>query len=111
MLSRAFLNNPGDFLLSHAVTRAVPSAPAGLTSVFGMGTGVTCRQNHRKSCETTFDLCSLYFDLCSLPHDESLYGRRAKNKVQSTKFKRDLRESNSGVAFTKASSRKREFVA
>src|SRR5882672_909846 len=41
-LSRAFsLNNPGDFLLSHAVTRAVPSAPAGLTSVFGMGTGVT----------------------------------------------------------------------
>ena len=34
-------NNPGDFLLSHTVTRAVPSAPAGLTSVFGMGTGVT----------------------------------------------------------------------
>ena len=42
MLSRAFLGiNPGDFLLSHAVSRAVPSAPAGLTSVFGMGTGVT----------------------------------------------------------------------
>ena len=40
-LERAFLNNPGDFLLSHAVARAVPSAPAGLTSVFGMGTGVT----------------------------------------------------------------------
>jgi hypothetical protein len=41
-LERAFvLNNPGDFLLSHAVSRAVPSAPAGLTSVFGMGTGVT----------------------------------------------------------------------
>ena len=38
---RLFLNNPGDFLLSHAVTRAVPSAPTGLTSVFGMGTGVT----------------------------------------------------------------------
>ena len=36
-----FGNNPGDFLLSHTVTRAVPSAPAGLTSVFGMGTGVT----------------------------------------------------------------------
>jgi hypothetical protein len=35
------LNNPGDFLLSHAATRAVPSAPRGLTSVFGMGTGVT----------------------------------------------------------------------
>ena len=41
MRSRAFLNNPGDFLLSHTVTRAVPSAPTGLTSVFGMGTGVT----------------------------------------------------------------------
>ena len=41
MLSRAFVNNPGDFLLSHAVSRAVPSAPTGLTSVFGMGTGVT----------------------------------------------------------------------
>src|SRR6185503_17978153 len=40
MLSRALIN-PGDFLLSHAVSRAVPSAPAGLTSVFGMGTGVT----------------------------------------------------------------------
>ena len=36
-----FLNNPGDFLLSHTVSRAVPSAPAGLTSVFGIGTGVT----------------------------------------------------------------------
>jgi hypothetical protein len=42
LLSRAFVRiNPGDFLLSHAVSRAVPSAPAGLTSVFGMGTGVT----------------------------------------------------------------------
>src|SRR4029434_1071842 len=41
MLSRAFRINPGDFLLSHTVSRAVPSAPTGLTSVFGMGTGVT----------------------------------------------------------------------
>ena len=32
---------PGDDLLSHAVTHAVPSALEGLTSVFGMGTGVT----------------------------------------------------------------------
>src|SRR5207245_2049360 len=38
---RASFNNPGGFLLSHAVARAVPSAPRGLTSVFGMGTGVT----------------------------------------------------------------------
>ena len=33
--------NPGDDLVSHAVARAVPSALRGLTSVFGMGTGVT----------------------------------------------------------------------
>ena len=40
-LSGLVFNNPGGFLLSHAVARAVPSAPRGLTSVFGMGTGVT----------------------------------------------------------------------
>jgi hypothetical protein len=32
---------PGSDLLSHTPTHAVPSAVAGLTSVFGMGTGVT----------------------------------------------------------------------
>ena len=32
---------PGGDLLSHAVSRGVPSALEGLTSVFGMGTGVT----------------------------------------------------------------------
>ena len=31
---------PGSDLLSHAVTSAVPSALEGLTTVFGMGTGV-----------------------------------------------------------------------
>ena len=31
----------GSDLLSHAVSRGVPSALEGLTSVFGMGTGVT----------------------------------------------------------------------
>src|SRR5262249_36649344 len=31
----------GSDLLSHAVSHTVPSAVAGLTSVFGMGTGVT----------------------------------------------------------------------
>ena len=36
-----FMNNPGSDLLSHTPTHAVPSAVAGLTSVFGMGTGVT----------------------------------------------------------------------
>ena len=39
--TRPFRNNPGGDLLSHTVTHAVPSAVAGLTSVFGMGTGVT----------------------------------------------------------------------
>src|SRR5512136_2361785 len=32
---------PGNDLLSHSAARAVPSARAGLTSVFGMGTGVS----------------------------------------------------------------------
>jgi hypothetical protein len=32
---------PGNVLLSHTVTHAVPSALKGLTSVFGMGTGVS----------------------------------------------------------------------
>lgn len=32
---------PGGDLLSHAVTHAVPSALEGLTTVFGMGTGVS----------------------------------------------------------------------
>ena len=36
-----FRNIPGSDLLSHTPTHAVPSAVAGLTSVFGMGTGVT----------------------------------------------------------------------
>jgi hypothetical protein len=31
---------PGNDLLSHPAAQAVPSARAGLTSVFGMGTGV-----------------------------------------------------------------------
>src|SRR5688572_18660510 len=42
MLShRASTNNAGSDLLSHTVSHAVPSAVSGLTSVFGMGTGVT----------------------------------------------------------------------
>jgi hypothetical protein len=36
-----FYFNPGDDLRSHTVARAVSSAQRGLTSVFGMGTGVT----------------------------------------------------------------------
>src|SRR5271165_2447059 len=34
-----FQDNPGNFLLSHTLTRAVPSGLRGLTAVFGMGTG------------------------------------------------------------------------
>jgi hypothetical protein len=40
-MKQAFVFNPGNDLVSHAVARAVPSALRGLTSVFGMGTGVT----------------------------------------------------------------------
>jgi hypothetical protein len=35
------LLNPGNVLLSHLATNAVPSAMRGLTAVFGMGTGVS----------------------------------------------------------------------
>ena len=38
---RASRNNAGSDLLSHTVSHTVPSAVSGLTSVFGMGTGVT----------------------------------------------------------------------
>jgi hypothetical protein len=38
---RGFQNKSGIVLLSHAVTHIVPSALGGLTSLFGMGRGVT----------------------------------------------------------------------
>ncbi len=60
LTSGLFLNNPGDFLLSHTVTRAVPSAPAGLTSVFGMGTGVTLPT---ESPENRFEISNLKFEI------------------------------------------------
>src|SRR5437763_4737604 len=81
---RASSNNPGGFLLSHTVARAVPSAPRGLTSVFGMGTGVALStqppENSNagvrgresgvrwfdstgpRSCKT-FSICHLRFDI------------------------------------------------
>ena len=37
----AFEIKAGDVVLSHTISRAVPSALRGLTTVFGMGTGVT----------------------------------------------------------------------
>jgi hypothetical protein len=36
-----FIFNLGNVLLSHTVAHAVPSALKGLTSVFGMGTGIS----------------------------------------------------------------------
>ena len=40
VLTGAFRDRSGGVLLSHAVARAVPSGLRGLTTVFGMGTGV-----------------------------------------------------------------------
>ena len=41
--------NAGDYLISHTVTRAVPSAQRGLTSVFEMGTGDPSQYGHRQT--------------------------------------------------------------
>ena len=49
----AFRINPGNDLVSHAVAHAVPSAQRGLTSVFGMGTGVTLSVRSPETFETT----------------------------------------------------------
>jgi hypothetical protein len=68
-----FLNNPGGFLLSHTVARAVPSAPRGLTSVFGMGTGVALST---QPPENFFERTILVLELSNL-----------KNENQSTKCK------------------------
>ncbi len=43
----------GDHLISHTLTRAVPSAQRGLTSVFGMGTGVTLAVNSPANYRTS----------------------------------------------------------
>src|SRR5436190_22851595 len=52
--ARGFLLiNPGNDLVSHKVALAVPSAQRGLTSVFGMGTGVTLSI---QSPETFYDV-------------------------------------------------------
>ena len=40
----------GNVLLSHTAARAVPSAQQSLTSVFGMGTGVTSALSSPESC-------------------------------------------------------------
>src|SRR3989440_7777665 len=89
-LSRAFTNNPGGFLLSHTVARAVPSAPRGLTSVFGMGTGVALSTQPPENFSKKDDLWSWYFGLCNpqpeLNHSTSVRRQRPKTKVQRPKF-------------------------
>src|SRR5690606_15885780 len=47
---RRFEENPGDVLLSHQVTLAVPSAPRSLTSEFGMGSGVASLTSSPETC-------------------------------------------------------------
>jgi hypothetical protein len=41
MMTPGYINIFGSVLLSHSASRAVPSAQKSLTSVFGMGTGVS----------------------------------------------------------------------
>src|SRR5690606_3017300 len=48
------LANPGDDLLSHTVSGAVSSALEGLTSVFGMATGVSPPLQSPETRETSF---------------------------------------------------------
>src|SRR3954463_9254828 len=54
------INNPGGFLLSHTVARAVPSAPRGLTSVFGMGTGVALSTQPPENLFRTFSVAGAW---------------------------------------------------
>ena len=53
LVARGFGFNPGNDLISHKVALAVPSALRGLTSVFGMGTGVTLSVRSPETCEST----------------------------------------------------------
>ena len=51
---RMSLNDSGSVLLSQAVTRQVSSALRSLTTVFGMGTGVTSLLLPPNICQTPF---------------------------------------------------------
>ena len=53
MIGAFCLFNPGNYLVSHKVALAVPSALRGLTSVFGMGTGVTLSVRSPETCAGT----------------------------------------------------------
>ena len=54
-----FQDYAGDHLISHTLTRAVPSARRGLTSVFGMGTGVTLAVNSPANCRTSREVLTI----------------------------------------------------
>ena len=54
------LFNPGSDLLSHGLTTIVSSTQEGLTSVFGMGTGIAPPAYHRETS------CSGYTSICSI---------------------------------------------
>ena len=65
--ARGFKNRPGDYLLCHTSSDAVPSAQRGLTSLFGMGRGVSPallspRLDVRMSDRETVGLTSLGHD-------------------------------------------------
>ena len=67
----------GDGLLSHPVTRAVPSALVSLTTGFGMGPGVPSRRNHQHT------LLSFLRCLCALSDQietVTLYTIRLQNQ-------------------------------
>ena len=53
---------PGNFLLSQVVTNQVPSALRGLTSVFGMGTGVSLLLSSPDEPSRIYNLFGQVFD-------------------------------------------------
>jgi hypothetical protein len=96
-------NNPGSDLLSHPVSRAVPSALEVLTAVFGMGTGVApplsppgnytiVRGGRAPNGSPTLEQCDASYE-CLLPHKLPL-GRRRKQFFEEGYFIAKLRSRN-----------------
>jgi hypothetical protein len=80
--------NAGDYLISHTLTRAVPSARRGLTSVFGMGTGVTLAVNSPASLGAA--LGGRFPAAISCTHGRFLPGTRMANWRHKLAFKNEL---------------------